>query len=84
MADDGPGVLPFVRGIDLSRNDFHVSSIIVLCSFFKFLKLLLKEAITVQVSLPLNIIKGIANYTSSILFLYLHFSLIPINLGHDH
>jgi len=27
MADDGPGVLPFVRGIDLSKNDFYVSTL---------------------------------------------------------
>ena len=25
MAVEGPGVLPFVRGIDLSKNDLHVS-----------------------------------------------------------
>ena len=24
-AVEGPGVLPFVRGIDLSKNDLHVS-----------------------------------------------------------
>ena len=29
MAVDGPGVLPFVRGIDLSRNDFHVGAFII-------------------------------------------------------
>ena len=34
MADDGPGVLPFVRGIDLSKNDFHVSFFMYIFFFY--------------------------------------------------
>ena len=43
MADDGPGVLPFVRGIDLSRNDFYVSIASLIILFYYSLSIMFKN-----------------------------------------